>query len=357
MMVTKNCAFGYMLDEQRHMVIDQPADEIVRLIFEMYVQKKGLSQIAEHLYRKEIPTPTFWKGHKHRMSGNTKFQCVWGESVILGILRDEQYLGTYVAGKTRSTHVGSKTAEKVCEEDWIRIPDHHPAIISQELFDTVQAQIGVKGEPLRKRDLNTKKLYEKQTASALKGKVICGHCNHAMIISCTKNAAFHCHFTRSAPDAACHHMKILRSELETVVLESIKRQAQIVLDTGLRADDIRALHAPAAVEYLSRIENLRDEKQRLYESLVMGDIDAERYKERNASIEAELQKAQRIYDAVCSEQEKSLPDENSMQAARVALDTDSLTEQVVDLLVERVLVFPDNRIEIVWKLSGFMCYV
>jgi hypothetical protein len=38
--VKKDCAFGYMLNEKRQMVIDELAAKTVRLIFELALEKK-----------------------------------------------------------------------------------------------------------------------------------------------------------------------------------------------------------------------------------------------------------------------------------------------------------------------------
>ncbi len=354
-LVTKNCAFGYMLDEDRNMVIDPEAAETVRMIFEMYAEKKSLSDIERWLYEERRLSPS---AYKKRRSGKSveedEFRYVWKKCVLLSLMHDRQYIGTYIAGKTKVHGVG-KSAQKInSEEDWIQIPGHHPAIVSQDLFDAVQEQLRTKREPLRKRDLNTTERYSGQKVTPLKGKVICGHCGHVMIISTTKNAAFHCQFTRAAADAACHKLRILKNEVEEVVLDSIRRQAQIVVKAGLCDDDIQAVYSPAAAEYMERIEKLRDEKQRLYESLVLGEILPDEYATQKDTLAAELDNSLRVHQAILGEHKKTVPDVESLKAAQQAMDAKTLSDELVDLLVDKVLVFPDDRIEIVWKLSGFI---
>lgn len=93
--------------------------------------------------------------------------------MTLRILHDEQYTGTYTAGKNKTIKVGNPNRAKTSKEGWIRIPNHHPAIISQELFDAVQAQLPTKGDPLRRCKTGTAQRYA-SPSSLLKGKVICG---------------------------------------------------------------------------------------------------------------------------------------------------------------------------------------
>ena len=149
MAVSKNGTFGYKLDNGRKMVVDPPAAAVVRLIFSLYSEGKSLADIEKHLYAEKIPTPAAYKKQKRQTAQDERFGCVWQKSVILSILRDERYTGVYIAGKTKVRDHVTHTRMKTSEEDWVRIPEHHPAIIPQVLFDTVQENLHKKLEELR----------------------------------------------------------------------------------------------------------------------------------------------------------------------------------------------------------------
>jgi len=348
--VTKNCAFGYRLDENRKMVIVPETAEMVSIIFEMYADRKSISDIEKRFYEENRPTPAAWKKHRRQTAETEEFRCVWQKSVILNILQDEQYLGIYTAGKTRTVEVGNPNRAKNAKEDWIRIPDHHPAIISQELFDAAQEQLHTKGEPLRNRKMGTSERYP-SASSSLKGKVVCGTCGHTMRLNNTKNAAFHCWFTRAAPDIACHRLRILSRELEDVVWESVMRQAKIVLNAA--HDDTHSHCSKRQLEFERSLQTLQDEKQQLYESLVLGDIRPEEYKKRKTALDADLTQQREVYEVIREQEEKAAPRAASVKAAREALESNELGQELVDLLIDKVLVHPDNRIEIQWRVSSF----
>ena len=351
--VTKNCVFGYKLDEKRNMIIDPEAAETVRLIFEMYAEGKSLSTISKQLYQDGKLTPGVYKKHTRRISDNPDFYCLWEKTVILSILRDEQYTGMYVAGKTRTKEIGNHNRAQVPSGDWIRIPGHHPAIVSQELFDAIQEQLRAKGEPIRRRELNTTKRYADSAASPLRGKVICGHCRHIMRISSTKNAAFHCWYTVQAPGTACHRLRVLKVELEKVVMASIRLQSKRIVASGCLPADVSAPQIPAITEHEDIIENLQDEKQRLYESFISGEICLEEYKTKKSAVDAELLRARHMLETVRAQYAKRTPDVTAVDAAKKVLSESTLTQELVAMLIDKVLVYPDNRVEIVWKISGF----
>lgn len=101
------------------------------------------------------------------------------------------------------------------------------------------------------------------------------------------------------------------------------------------------------------MQTLQDEKQQLYESLVLGDIRPEEYKGRKTALDSDLARQRDVYEVICEQEEKTAPSAASIKAAREALESDELGQELVDLLIDKVLVHPNNRIEIQWRVSSF----
>ena len=331
--ITKNCAFGFK-KVGNHLEIDQPAAETVRLIFELAANGHSLAKIAARLYEDKRPTPS---EHKKCLPQPA---CIWNKPVILGILSDEQYIGTYIAGKTKRAEVGSRKTVKVPESKWIKIPGHHPAIIEKAVFDAVREKIDQKGEPLCRRKLGTSERY-KDIKSPLQGKVFCGCCSHILKLSSTKNAAFHCEFTRAAPDAECYRLKFLASELEAVVMKFIREQAREILKSTNTS--------PLCTESTGQIAQIENAKIALYERYVLGEISAVEYKTEKTGLDAAFDRAKSIQATVSRESVDKAASENLRQMAGDALKKKKLTQEFVDAFVDRVRVFPGSLIEIVWK--------
>ena len=126
-------------------------------------------EIVKALFERYIPTPAEYKA-AHGYNGHDISRCcgIWPESSVIHILEDERYTGTYIIGKREVTEVGGHRVRMKDESQWIKIPDHHQAIISKELFDQVQAQ-----RPRFKCPKKNARAYP------LRGKVFCGCCHHA----------------------------------------------------------------------------------------------------------------------------------------------------------------------------------
>ena len=350
--VSKGCVFGYKLDENRKMVIDPPAAETVRRIFEMFALEQSMAAIKERLYKDGHASPSMRKGERRAKARKSELSCVWYDGVIRSILRNEQYLGVYVAGKKNVVEVGSHRGVAVPKEDWIRIPGHHQEIIEQDLFDAVQRLLSAKSGARRKRKEGAPQSFYSVTSS-LSGKVICGHCGHIMSLSQTKNAAFYCDFTRSAAKAACHKLRLSKNSIEESVLASIRRQTTMMLDADEESVGALSSRSLAASEYADRLEKLEREKQWLYEAFVMGEIDRNEYLVRKRVVDTEIERSRQIYEAILNETKTTAPDAEILRAVQMALNEDALTRAVVELLIEKVFVHPDHRIEIAWKHPCF----
>jgi len=338
--VRKDCLYGYKLNEARKMVIDEPAADTVRLIFKLALDGKGIKEIGRELYEDKRPTPN---KHKGRDKNNG---YIWTPSYIRSVLMEEQYTGTYIAGRTMSAAVGSKLTIAQPESKWIKIPEHHPAIIEKAMYEEVRKPKDKTGGQVSKRMAGISQRYE-TAGNPLKGKVVCGCCGHKMSLYSSKNTAFYCKFTIVAQDAECHQLKIPASELENTVMQSIREKSRSILSS--MSDSLLCTETLSG--YSEKIALIEERKCTLYENLVLGAIGKDIYILKKAEVDAELAQIKA---------DKSIAEKNSMgkaaneslrQVALEAAKKKKLTQQLVDAMIDNVRVFPENRIEIVWRLN------
>lgn len=116
--------FGYKRGNSGQLVIDGPDAKIVRQMFEMRANGYSLGAIANWLYENGISSPT----------GKTR----WSRETISKLLRNEKYTGDVLLQKTFVEDLFSGKQIKNCGElEKFLIHEHHPAIISRELFGAI----------------------------------------------------------------------------------------------------------------------------------------------------------------------------------------------------------------------------
>lgn len=163
--------FGYK-KENGVMVPEPNAAAVVKKIFEMAYNGSTCPQIADYLNVIHALTPS--EGH----STKRKIQNpIWTRDNVRRTLRNPTYIGTHIAGKIEKISFKSKKYRRVPEEDCIVIPNHHEALVSEEVFNAVQL------------DLRTFKINSrKPSQNPFTGLMFCGRCGKAVLLRSRKGA-------------------------------------------------------------------------------------------------------------------------------------------------------------------------
>lgn len=328
------CPYGYKKGLNGRMETDEEAAKNVRLIFELARNGLGAKQIVKALYERRIPTPAEYKA-AHAYTGHDISRCngIWQESTVVRILEDERYTGTYVIGKREVTEVGGHRVRLKSEDEWIKIPDHHPAIVSRELFEQVQAQL-VHPKCPKKVD----HIYP------LKHKVFCGCCRHALSRTSNKNHAYICRHSQADETSACHGLRIGESELEDIVYRQLVSRAQ----NAPGPDRIESL-TPEQGSLDANIAACQERKRTLYEQFALNEISIEEYKSQKAPLDRELEQLRQTRSLIEGQTARKAMAENRNKLSQQILETGRLTVGLADKLIDQVEVYPAGRVVVSWK--------
>lgn len=345
---SKVCPYGYRKGADGRMEPDEETAPNVQLIFELAEKGYNAAEIVQALFERNVPTPGEYKAENGFHAHDTSRCCrIWQRSTVLRILSDERYTGTYVIGKREVTEIGSQRVRMKDESEWVKIPGHHPAIVSKELFQQVQGRLR-----------HFKSVKKNVHLYPLRGKVFCGCCHHALTRTNTKGPVFLCRYTHVDPSAACHGMKILESELEEMLCTILSKQAQVILniDSVAEAGTLDIQLAKQA-EYAAKVEAYMEHKRELYERFVLRELDAERYKAEKDRMDIDLNRLRQLHSALAVQTAQAQFDERSKnirkQLAQEISGAGCLTTELAEALIERVYVYPENQVQIVWKIKEF----
>ncbi|MCM1276774.1 MAG: recombinase family protein, partial [Lachnospiraceae bacterium] len=340
---SKVCPYGYQKGADGRMIPDEETADNVRKIFEWAADGFNATEIAHKLYELKIPTPGEVKSRRGSKTHDvSRVNGVWCISTVFHILEDERYTGMYVINKRHTVEIGSTHVRMNDESEWIKIPDHHEPIISKELFEKAKSKI-------RKFKLPNKQPRD----YLLRGKVFCGCCDHALNVANGRH--FKCRYSEKIAEIDCHGLSVPIKDLETVVFDTLRAQASCVIGIGdLSAAELSASHQ---AEYTKKLCDLQERKRGLYESFVLGEITAEDYKARKLETDALIADVRNVI-AAAAEQAKSVREEyeENLRQKKIADElqaADTLTKSLVELLIKRVYVFPDNKIEIEYLSRSF----
>ena len=220
--------YGYRLNEDSEIVIEPTEAQTVRMIFSFYRKGIALPAIVDYLNRAEISSP---RGKR------------WTGTAVLGMLRNERYVGDIRLQKWIST---DHLSHNCIPNDGQEVPDYyvrnnHTPIIDRRTYDQVKRILELKAP----RDEITRYPYNDT-------KVICPYCGKPMIsrqMHVQKKKKAVCCFGEDG----CHGFSVktwmldetLRAAFEEVQLDEIVGNG----DGAKRMREAKKEGTPETIEY------------------------------------------------------------------------------------------------------------
>ena len=163
--------FGYA-KENGELIPDPKTAPIVQKIFDMCYNGSTPSQISDYLNIVHALSPS----EGHATFSKKRANPIWTRDKVRRILRNESYIGTQIAAKREKISYKSKKYRENPDDKRIVIPNHHEALVSEDVFNQIQLQ------------LKTRKIASrKPTTNPLSGMMFCGRCGGMIIIRRREN--------------------------------------------------------------------------------------------------------------------------------------------------------------------------
>jgi len=349
--------FGYKKSGDKHKLeIDEPAADIVRRLFALITEGFSTTQTAKILNSEGIPTPSLYK----QMTGCTRNWNLitdknhWTESIVYQIATDIRYTGCVVGGKRICIEPGSHKMKRQPKEKWYIRENMHEAVITPYDFGKVR-------ECIKKRNADYSKL--KKSTGVFSRKLICATCGHALKLTDSRSIAYLCQYSQTSKDGSCFPRPINKSELETAVTAALQAQMNILIEEERLAErcrhrktDLAAINAQIRL-FNKQMDKLISGKRAVYEKFTDELMSKEDYLNQRSECESQIASiTYKLHELEQTKKDAEKPVENLMLKSLMAVKTEDgpLNKQVFDALVEKILVYDANRIEIVWKVCNQM---
>ena len=350
--------YGYIKDpkDKHQLIVDPEAAEIVKKIYELCLQGMAKLQIVMYLNDHGIPSPTAYRKLKGLpYSPAISDAPMWGNKIITDILRNPIYTGDLVQGRRRVKSYKVHQIEAVPEDEWVRVPDTHEAIITHETFDRVQE--------LLKRDTRT--APKKRELHLFSGFLRCADCGKAVTRSQSgKNVYYSCSTYKKRSRTACTMHSIKHNRLEAAVLFAIQYQ----VSTAVSYSEIVA-RINAAPLKKSQSHRLNDQiaakekeltkitryKQSLYQDWKDGEITQQEYREMKADYERQAAGLSDLLARLTAERKQLSNGVDQQHPALVAFakyqNIEKLTREILIELVDHIKVYENGNISVHFKFA------
>lgn len=300
-------ALGYQVIDGRLEICEEEA-AVVRKIFGDYAAGRTYNQIITDLNSAGI---------------KTKLGNAFGKNSLHDLLKNEKYIGVLTYFKTETRPDGRRNNHSAPSPNCIRIEDAVPAIIDKDTWEKVQTKMAS-----NKRDHSGRPPVNRDYP--LKGKVFCGECGSAMIVTCSKGKYYYYSCSGKQRKCQCENTPISVSDLEKRVAETMRQYLgtpgnidelmQILLDARGDIQD-------SAVSRLNlMVERSREIDSQLSAALdaVLGGMNSTTLTQRVNALEAEKAKLER-----------------DMKALKASVDGSTISEDKIKKLLTEIVSSPD----------------
>lgn len=354
-------AYGYVKDsnDKSKLVVDQFAADVVRDIFRWKIEGLSPQNIAVRLNELGIPSPAEYKklsGSNYKTSFQTSSKAVWSHVSVRRILKNEIYLGVMIQGKRTTPNYKTKTVVTKAESEWLRVEGTHEAIIFVRDFELVQELL---------RD-DTHCRAGDVTVPVYAGRIYCGDCGAAAVRKTVSYAGrryvyYVCNANKH-DKTVCSRHSIREDILGQVIYQTVRHQIDLLLDVdkalrqfeNLSWEKHKLKQLDASIEIQEEVVRKNNTlRLGIYEDLRAGLLDrseyeslkkelAERIAEATAAIEKLNKEKREILDGVSKQQ-------SWIEQFRQYENVTELTRPMVIHLIERINIFEDSNIEIVFR--------
>ena len=165
-----NAPYGYMKNPSSNntLIIDPEKSQIVKNIFQLYLEGRSYKHIADHLNAAGIPSP----------GARKKQGSCWSPSTIMRILSNTVYIGDTIQGVSEKISYKSRKTRRLPSSSWVITRNTHEPIISREIFEKVAR---LRQQRRSGAGNNKGKIH------IFKGLLFCGNCGSVLFARQRKN--------------------------------------------------------------------------------------------------------------------------------------------------------------------------
>jgi len=366
--------FGYqkIKGQKGKLEPDPDVAPIIQQIFEWRASGMSHLAICKQLDADGVPTPNEYVRRKHGgFEGDFFKSTIWRAQTLKGILANVAYIGALQQGTQIQKLYENKAMMDIPRDQWIITENVHEPIISRKLFDKVQAidaAVRLEYEASGKRP--------ERPPNHFKGFTICGVCGSKMSRSYNKKKLIHkdpwerYYFTcpigrqhKLSDDAIARGFRSIPEDVLVdivfpLVAEELRKAANLaaIIEKRTKSQvNPRALLDKEITRISNELTAITERIGKLYEDYVDKLLNEREYVAMKAKYEGRAEVLRQNIDSL-SERAAVVADVSAsnnhwLKAARDFQNPETLTREMLEAIVDKILIFSPSHVEVVWKFG------
>lgn len=354
--LANNVPYGYKKDEsdKTKWQVDETSSEIVKEIFNLFIQGHGTFEIARILRERKVLTPSEYNLSISRNSINQEYQYKWCGTTVAGILDRQEYIGDTVNFKSTTRSYKDKTRVTLPKEDRKIFKNTHKPIIDEYTWNIAKQ--------LRN---NRQKRAKSGKKSIFSGLLFCNDCSKKMyfqspVVDLKAKDHYRCSSYKHDTSACTSHY-ISDEVLQIIVLENIQRVVSYIKDyedlfikeqlAKSTQDEIKKIskskrELEKAKNRVIEIDNLF---MHIYEDNVSGKISDDRFRNLSFNYDKEQQelklKIEQLSKDIEDTEKKDIDVTQFISNIKKYTEVNHLTAEILNELIEKIVIHQQEKID------------
>lgn len=365
--------YGYKKDKniKNHLIIDEYAANVVREIFDMYVNK-GMSttKIADELNKKEIVPPGVYLKipvYMNKQSRNRNGKYLWLRAQIGKILKNEVYIGNVVGRKYQKVSHKIAKVRMTKEEEHVVVENMHKPIIDLDLWNKAQ-------EKLKEKNITRIRKYD----HPLKGLVFCKECGSVATLRCRTEkrksgkvwrADYFICSKRNSYTSLCNCKQIQANLIEESIQANLRKKIEKI---SYSEEELKGIFKKSQIELKNKKNSIKQELKKLEEKLnltnkILEEIYKDKiekvitaedfemlYKKQNTEKNKLIKQIQetKLELSQINEQLENVDMKKIIKKAKDVLQLENITKEMYQKLIEKVEFDKDKKIYITYRFQN-----
>ena len=349
--------YGYRKDTQnKHQLApDEMTAPVVLRIFEQAAKGDSSRKIALDLNADGVIPPLKYRvlyRDEFSEEGAARASDLWNYTTVKRILKNPVYLGHTLLGKSKKVSVKSKKKVPVPREDWAVTENTHPPLVSNNLYERAQANLG--------RGSRDYRAYDHVRKSIFSGIAVCSKCGYSLCSCGTvykgeREKYWYLSCTHQRQDIAdpCTGVRVRYADLLEIVRQELNsllaltdKQVEALVKEALRragANENPKVLRQKREKIEARIGTIDKIVTKLYTDNAAGNLDDDRLRRMVADLEKESVGLQATLDSLTisrSAEEIESSYANFFSLAREYTQIQELDRETLLTFVERIEIGP-----------------
>ena len=352
-----NVPYGYKKDENDNTkwVIDEPAAEVVKEIYNLFVQGNGTTQIANILSKRKILTPAEYFA-SIGLKTSTRLPTIenrWNGRTVATILDRQEYIGDTVNFRYTVRSYKDKTKINLPKEEWKIFKNIHEPIVDEYTWNIAQQ--------LRN---NRKKPTRSGKKSIFSGLLFCYDCGKKMyfrspVTDLKSKEHYRCSSYKYYTDSCTSHY-ITDEVLQDIVLENVQKVISYMKDyedlfvqeqlTKSTQDELKkiAKNKKELEKAKNRIIEIDNLFRHIYEDNVSGKISDDRFRNLSFNYDKEQKelkiKIEQLTKDIDNTEKKETDLTQFISNVKKYTEITKLTPEILNELIEKILIHQSKKV-------------